>query len=154
MCFTALSSTILPSPLPKILQSLPNVCCGSFISFHHLLSEAHLKTIGLGTICDYIRILSAIISLACFQFMFGSIRPLCPWYLSSLWFLLLQALWGVEPPWQHGSQVGKGIVYQFHNFCSTFTTGHLVECTKYRWKVLWLGWYPNLATGSLAGYRR
>lgn len=61
--------------------------------------------------------------------------------LSSLWFLVLQAL-----PWEewipsHGMGLKwvKSLVSHFHSFFAASNTAHLVVCTKERWNVLLLG---------------
>ena len=48
-----------------------------------------------------------------------------------------------------GLKVDQSLVGHSFNFCSIFTPAHLVGRTRYKLKVLWLGWCPSSSIGSL-----
>lgn len=82
-----------------------------------------------------------------FPVIFGSILVSG---LSSLRFLILQALFCVGLSHAMGLKFNKSVVGHLGNFCVTFTPTHLagrINCTL---KVLWVGQCPNLCTISLA----
>ena len=52
--------------------------------------------------------------------------------------------------WQESQAEPGFVVGHSHNLCVTLLSAHPIGMTDYRSKAIWLDWYPNPSTGSLA----